>query len=529
MRRRPAATGATVLLALAVAGCGTTVRLPPSAARTALAPSGLAAGTAAGVGAGGSVEAAGGATTEPSGSGGGGAGGVRGSGSGSGGGGALPSAGASSAGGGAAPAVPAAASGPGVSAGAIAVGISYTRDASALNEAAGVTNAATGDESAYARAVIDDINKHGGIAGRRLAPVWHVYDGTSTQTADEQDQSACADWTEDHHVFAVMGAGSSTLMNCVQKTGAVMVDDNLAVFDASTYQRYPGLVELCCPSLDRIAAEQATALTDQGYFSRWDPTSGRPGALPVKVGILTFDDPNFAQPVTNLLAPRLRRAGYAVEVAHVATPQSSKDLGTMSAGIQSAELKFNTDHVTHVIIFEASGELSLFFLKDAQSQHYFPRYGVNSGNAMQLLIDGGEADPSQLNGALGFSYTPFSDIPEARNPDNGPYSNATRRHCVSVMRSHGITFPSANGEAVALLYCDELYYLRYAVDHAGPVLNAATFIAAVNATGSAFTNAVSFGTFLGPRQHDGAAQIYYSGFDNGCRCMTYRGPRRSIP
>lgn len=420
-------------------------------------------------------------------------------------------------------------SGPGVTANKIYVGLDYTTDADYFNQAAGVTDAATGDERAYAKAVVADINKHGGIAGRTLVPVWHEYDGTSTQSTEVQEQAACADYTQDHHVFAVMGVGLDNYNTCITKSGAVIIDDNLSILDEAAFARFPGLVELCCPSLDRLAAEQARALLDQHYFTPWDTTNGKSGTLPAKVGILTYDDSKFATPVDKILAPALRSAGYSVEVEHALFPKSSGDLASMSASIQSAELKFHSDGVTHVIIFEASGELSLFFMKDAQSQHYLPRYGVNSGNAMQLLIDGGEVAPSQLNGTLGFSYTAFNDIPESKNPDNGPYSNSTRKYCVRVMKANGITFPSANGEAVALLYCDELYYLKFAVEHAGPVINASTFVNAVDHSGTQFQAGFTLGTFLGPGRHDGASQAYYYGYSPGCKCMTYRGPRRTIP
>ena len=58
----------------------------------------------------------------------------------------------------------------------------------------------------------------------------------------------------------------------------LMVSDNLATYNAATLAKHPTLVHLCCPTLDRIAAEQARALLAQDYFAKWNTATGNPGA-----------------------------------------------------------------------------------------------------------------------------------------------------------------------------------------------------------------------------------------------------------
>ena len=48
-----------------------------------------------------------------------------------------------------------------------------------------------GDAHGETQVLIDDINAHGGAAGRKLVPVWHTYDAQSTNTSEAQAQAAC--------------------------------------------------------------------------------------------------------------------------------------------------------------------------------------------------------------------------------------------------------------------------------------------------------------------------------------------------
>ncbi|GAC1611194.1 MAG: hypothetical protein NVS3B26_22450 [Mycobacteriales bacterium] len=81
--------------------------------------------------------------------------------------------------------------GPGVSATTITIGYNYTSNGDAGNAAIGAA-VSQGDEVGEAKAIRDDINSHGGVAGRNLQIVFHPYDATSQQTNDTQDASDCA-------------------------------------------------------------------------------------------------------------------------------------------------------------------------------------------------------------------------------------------------------------------------------------------------------------------------------------------------
>src|SRR5262245_2695965 len=72
---------------------------------------------------------------------------------------------------------------PGVTADSIYVGVPYAADAAA-NKAAGAGGVTVGNPKADAQIVIDDINANGGVAGRKLVPVFHAIPSSGAASED---------------------------------------------------------------------------------------------------------------------------------------------------------------------------------------------------------------------------------------------------------------------------------------------------------------------------------------------------------
>lgn len=62
------------------------------------------------------------------------------------------------------------------------------------------------DARTYDNAIIDQINRNGGVAGRKLVPLY--YDFKSTDDKQVASQAACTYWTQDHKAFVFL-AGSN--------------------------------------------------------------------------------------------------------------------------------------------------------------------------------------------------------------------------------------------------------------------------------------------------------------------------------
>lgn len=422
--------------------------------------------------------------------------------------------------------------GPGVTANKIYVGFLWPKNQDAVNQAAGAGNISVGDPKADAQAVVDEINKRGGIAGRQIVPVFQPINSASAQTLDSQYAAACDHFTHDQRVYAVVSAGPASYQACLSKAGILILDEDLPRISDTEFANYPAIVELAYPRLSRIAKAQLDAFAHDNYFSPWDTTAGGPAKVgKAKVGILTIEEAGFDAVVNNILIPGLKQLGYdpGSDVERIAFADNAADISNQAAANQSAELKFAADHVTHVVVFESQGGNSLLFMNQAESQHYRPRYGVNSGSGLETLLAAGDIQNAQAVGAEGFGWIPDYDLPGTMNSDTGQYSNGERRLCLDIFKRHGITFGNPNAEFAAMGFCASLELLKTVLDKTPNVITVDEFVQILDTLGTSFESPVLLETRLSATQHDAATAGYYWDYFASCKCLHYTGSLRAIP
>lgn len=415
----------------------------------------------------------------------------------------------------------------------IYVGVTYAADGEAANRAAGV-NLSSGDEKADAQAVIDDVNAHGGVAGRKLVPVFYAYDLESQQTDAQQDQEACAAFTQDNKVFAVAGDGLSgnpnVLRQCLLKAGVLLVSaGTLTTDDRATLAQTPNFFNMDAPVQERWMSAMISAQLRQGYFRGWDTRLHKPGAAKPVIGILAYDDPNWDDPLKNVVLPRLRAAGYTVNpdnIAHIMVPHNEAEQAPAIAQVQNAALKFRGNGVTHVISLDTTGGLTFLFARTAQGQGYYPRFGVGSGSGMQGLYDAGDYDNNSLAGAMGVGWAPSIDLPAA---DGDKYATSVTRHCLAVMKKRtGQTFTSTNAAGIALSYCDSIYLIARSASDAGAAINLSSARAAIERLRGTWQDASLPRVYFSPQQHDGTELGWDMYWDTSCKCARYTGSPRPL-
>jgi hypothetical protein len=355
------------------------------------------------------------------------------------------------------------------------------------------------------------------------------FDTTSTQQVETQWSAICQTFTKDHPVFAVLDTGTEAFHECLLRAGTLVLSDNLAGFGDAEYRAHPNYVEFGFASVDRLARYMVASLNEQHYFTPWNTTTGSPAAAgTVKVGVLTYDDRHYTHAVDTYLVPALEQLGYKPVVARIGGVSTAADYGSQAAAVKSAQLTFAANGVTHVISFESNGGLSTFFLPTARSQAYYPRYGVNTASGTEALLEAGVVDAQQLNGTVGFGWSPAVDLRAADYPETSPYSDPGRKHCRDVMRQHGITPSSGNAEAVEFMPCAGLYLMQRLLANARPVAMS-TFLTGLEALGSSYRAPGSLGERFGPGRHDGVSGTYHWHFVAGCTCMRYEGRLLTIP
>lgn len=385
----------------------------------------------------------------------------------------------------------------------------------AVSGSMGGSSDAFGDDEVQKKlqAVVDYVNAHGGIAGRKVEPVWHYEDATSVTSAtgrQQEAQRACATWTEDNAVFAFAGGDADPAMReCAvrSKTPMIVLDHTVypskKMFDSfAPYWYAPHLMVA-----DHRERALAKTLLADGFFPN--------GA---KVGLLIEDSPGIRAGVEAGMKPVLKAAGVDVAAEAVYPDPIDSPWSTYV-------LRFQSAGVTHVVMSTTSylWAPSLLMMRAAESQGFRPRWGLGSDQAPNLLGSMG-APPEQLAKAQGMGWIPFLD--------EGPTKLASPQEalCVQILTKAG--FASGPGDGG---FCEFPFFMKAALDRA-EVISPEGLARAVGGLGTAYvsTMTINGSTSFGPGKHDGPATMRSIAFDQRCgqdgvSCFKYTSAPRPIP
>jgi ABC-type branched-subunit amino acid transport system substrate-binding protein len=429
----------------------------------------------------------------------------------------LPTAGTGplSVGGGAPTTIAAGRLGPGVDATTIRVGFTVQDNNATVNSLASTYNVQLADNrSAYA-ALVSYINSHGGVAGRKLRPVYYTYD-PSSGNADQIGQAACADFTEDNQVFAALDAfePNSTFNSCMQNRGRLMLEYGLWFGSSSSWTKYSSEVAADGLPFDSAGQILAKSLARTGFLS----TSTR-------LGVIVRSSADLTEAYQHGFVPALAKLGLKVaQTQYIRDAQSESDISGYTTDISSAVLKFKANRVDRVVFFDSGSYSALVFSRTADQQHYNPRYGLMSINGIVSLVGSGSAEPqSQMVGAQGVSWETNAD---------GLTKTPTRsaQLCLAILKAAGIDTSNATTDASYLETCQTFFLFKAAGDAAGTTVNRDTFIRAVEDLRSSFESTNTWGgaTRFGAGDHSGVTLIRPFVYDQSCKCFAVSGPSQPV-
>jgi hypothetical protein len=400
-----------------------------------------------------------------------------------------------------------------VTAKTVTIGALYIKNQAAANAAVGAGGAGGSDARQNYDAVVGEINKSGGLLGRKIVPVYYGIDATSSTPIDQQYQQACAYFTKDHRVFTIFGGRDEIMLTCADKQGALDLYSGFGSSVPGTFRAHRAYVEISAINLVRSMTVTVEGLSTQNYF----------GAKP-KIGVVSWDYPNFHEAVDKGLRPALaaHHLALAAPPQYVTPPQTVQELSGTSAGLSSAVLKFSTEGIDHVMLLDGPaglcgvGCITALFMRAAQSQNYHPRYGLNDNNAPVTLYASGLLPAEQLKNSLAVGW---SDLEKSQ--DAGWHVNAARERCFALMRKKGADLSSANAQLSAASACDELWFLTGAVNRNGGSLSVGRVMSWADGIGGAFASTQVYGTYFSAIQHDGVGSVRNFRFDDGCNCFKY--------
>jgi hypothetical protein len=419
-----------------------------------------------------------------------------------------PASGSGAAGGGAT-----AASGPGVTPNTIYIGLQYDPSAQAEDSALGAGGLNPGDVQAENNAMVAYINSHGGVAGRKLSIVWASVN--SNGNLQQQEQAACNTWTVDHKVF-VIPSGVPIWDQCTANAHAIGVSSgDIAQETTPMMRQFPADFNLSGMTLDRAGRYTIAGLARQGYF-----------AAGAKVGIVTWDGPDFRYAAGAAVSELAGMGRPGVPVEYVSEPQSYGDLASSSSDVSSAILKFRSEGINHVLLFDGTAGvfsgagLTILFMNAAGSQGYHPEYGLNSTSGLSTVVP--DVPASEIANSMGVGWIPSLDL------DSADYAalpqSANAKTCLHVMSAAGQSATTANAQAVAYTVCDFYFFLQDALDRVSGPLDQASAVAAIQGLGSSFPVISTFQDDFTTAQHDGVELVRDATYENSCSCFRYSSP-----
>ncbi len=401
-----------------------------------------------------------------------------------------------------------AAAGP-VSTAPVEVGFVIFPDAAAFSAALGGSGNGVGDQKGQINTAVAWANAQGGLAGRKIVPVFFEVELTSSQPYSVTYQQICDSFTQDHKVVAavIIANADNSLPACLGRKGVLTLASGHFLHDPQDYRPLPYLVTPREAGTDRAAR---TLLAEMQSAKLLEKGAG--------VGLLIMDYGAPNRTAEQVIAPALKARGVKLTTFKIPPPQSTPGISDSVAAVQSATLKMAAQGVK-TVMFLCPG-CANFFLQNAESQAYYPRYVLSSLDGPAGLAGSHERS---LSDAIALGWEPSQDVGTYTHPEVVS-GNPSRTLCKQVQKAQ---INSDESEFAALSFCGALVDLR-AFAQSLPTGSVTGPQLAQGATrlGTSYSHAMSFKTTLTPSQRDGAAGLRSLRWTGSCTCFAFVGPVR---
>lgn len=372
------------------------------------------------------------------------------------------------------------------------------------------TGSSYSDKSMYA-ALVKEYNAAGGLAGHPIVPVIAETDTGSSNWSGEF-AAACSTFTEDNEVKAVIGyqfAFYDAFEACLAKADVAHFYGGYQPGDAANQQQYPTLIATGHPTVD---GSTLTAL-DGGL------KTGLIGG-DKKLGLMVDTCANGRRAFETSTERWLKANRISYQAVLIDCAGGATDVSSAAAAVSSAELQFASGGVDTVF---AVGIGLLVFMQQAESQLYRPNYITTiAANAVATL-----APREQGKKLHGFGWMPIIDVALNRQP----YAQtAPQKACLAKLARQGLVPREINDFMTAYQTCDglELYAkalaMTQSVDSVAVAGSMSQVVKQFKGTGT-YSGVLRVGT----RQRGGPAVYRESIYDSRCSCMNYRGPTYPVP
>jgi hypothetical protein len=397
----------------------------------------------------------------------------------------------------------------------LSIGVVLTGTSNA--DSFGVSLGNTYSERQVDDAIINALNAQGGLAGRKIVPVYAKTD-TGSSNWQTDFSAACATFTQDHHVVAVLGYVFnyfSSFERCLSAKGIPHLSTGFNVPDREELSHYPLQMDLDVPTIDRRGLLKLVGGAADGVLTSKN-----------RIGLLTDTCPGTPTSLQHVFLPAAKKLGLNVaKTVTIGCPNGNSDTAGAVSALQSAVLQFASAHIDRVILHASSeGPALLLFSLSAESQGYRPTYIVSSLANLEALR--GNFPTAQVHNIHGYGWMPTQDIP----PRYYPAANPLQKRCLALLRS-GQVIPSSGPDFYyGYNFCEALFVYERGLLAAHGNSDGARVVAAVKALGTSFASLVNDGgsSFSADRP-DAPRTMQHLVYTDSCSCFRYTGPSRAIP
>jgi hypothetical protein len=372
-----------------------------------------------------------------------------------------------------------------------------------------------GDEQAY-DALVKEYNAHGGLAGRKIVPVYGETDTASTDWST-QFHAACEDLTRDHHVEAVLGyvfVFLDSFEQCLASRHIPHLYGGYQPGDVQAQRDFPNVVSVAHPTVDGLNETVLSGAMTAGLLTTRS-----------KLGIVYDGCAHGDRAFAKSTEPWLKAHHLQYEAVYIDCAGGSADAGPAATAVKSAQLQFAAHRVD--VVFVPNAIELLLFMENAQSQGYRPTY-INQGGGAAFEAQGRAVPQEQEKRLHGFGWSPALDVTQSHQP----YARTPQqRACLDKLKRHGLVPQAYNDFMFAFITCDSLDLYARALTLTGGVSDGAqvqqALLAVMPRFQGSFTYAGAYG--VSSAQRGGPGRYRATAWDDACTCFTYRGPVRRVP
>jgi hypothetical protein len=316
----------------------------------------------------------------------------------------------------------------------------------------------------------NDVNQHGGVAGKQIVPVFHTY----CPIQNSQALALCTTFADDDHVFAVMGNFvdfSGDAQTCLVKDhGIILITFDLtqAIMNMSP----PGMIILPGSNPERLDSVLFGLLQKEGTL------------VGKKVAILgeTVSEPV----VVSSVEPDLKRLGVAMGSTAILTITGA-DTSAAQSQLDSFIERWKSEHVD-----------TLFVTGDQVASQQFIEKVRGAMPQVTLITDSDVTTYATQEHHVGRRPDPYEGIITVGGPTSSEYDNGPNwAYCAKVYQEQtgqvapntSVVIPGPNGKTIDLNglindACTLVTLFHDIVDRVGPDLNVPNWVRAVDTFGA---------------------------------------------